>query len=60
MVYSCLRAKLPPIAIPVEQKQEYISDLNTENLPAFTAFAEKIMQAEQERMACFGCHMGSY
>lgn len=58
MAYSCLRAELPPIVIPVEQKLEYINCLNTENLPVFAAFAEALVQAERARMMCFGCHIG--
>ena len=53
MVYSCLRAELPPIVVPVEQKPAYISCLNTEDLPAFAAFANRLIEEERARMRLF-------
>ena len=53
MVYSCLRAELPPIVVPVEQKPAYISCLNTEDLPAFAAFANQLIEEERARMRLF-------
>ena len=38
-----------PAVIPVERRKEYISDLNTENLAALTAFAEELQQLEAKR-----------
>ena len=53
MVYSCLRAELPPIVVHVEQKPAYISCLNTEDLPAFAAFANRLIEEERARMRLF-------
>ena len=53
MVYSCLRAELPRIVVPVEQKPAYISCLNTEDLPAFAAFANRLIEEERARMRLF-------
>ena len=53
MVYACLLEELPPIVIPVNKKKEYIHYLNTADLPSFVAFAECLIQSEQERIYCF-------
>lgn len=53
MVYSCLLADILPIVIPVDQKRQYISYLNTEDLAALVTFSEELQQNERERWECF-------
>ncbi len=49
IVWSCLESDMLPAVIPVERRKEYISDLNTGNLAALTAFAEELQRQEAKR-----------
>ena len=53
IVYSCLLADLLPIVVTVEKRREYISLLNTEDLPTLTTFALDLLADEKERYALF-------
>lgn len=53
MVYSCLQMQVPPIVIPVEEKKQYVSYLNTENLNGLVDFSKKLQQKELERVQAF-------
>lgn len=53
IVYSCMMADLPPAVITVERRKEYISYLNSEDLPGLTAFVETLLASERQRLANF-------
>ncbi len=50
MAYSCLQNKIPPIVIPVNQKQKYISFLNNCDEQGLTQFAMELQNTELQRM----------
>lgn len=52
MVYSCLEHKLPPIVIPVHQKNKYISLLNNIDEFGLTQFALELQKKEMDKIKC--------
>lgn len=53
LVYSAMQCGLPPIVITVQDKQEYINYLNTEDVAGFAAFCQKLIESERQRSDCF-------
>lgn len=50
MIYICLQMKIPPIVIPVQEKKQYISFLNTENLGGLVDFSIALQHKEIDRI----------
>ena len=53
MVYTCLQRGIAPIVVTKENKAEYISYLNTEDVAGLTKFSLKLNADEEARMALF-------
>lgn len=53
MVYTCLQKGIAPIVVTKEDKAEYISYLNTEDVIGFTKFSLKLNADEEMRMSLF-------
>lgn len=53
MVYSCIKAQIPPIVIPVEEKKRYINYLNTEDVKGFINFSIDLQKKELEIINAF-------
>ena len=50
IVYSCLQAHILPVVVPVQDKNRYISYLNTENITDFVSYAKELQQNELIRI----------
>lgn len=50
IVYSCLRAHIVPVVIPVQDKGRYINYLNTEDITGFVLYAKELQQTELMRI----------
>ncbi len=53
MVYTCLQKGIAPIVVTKEDKAEYISYLNTEDVIGFTKFSLKLNADEEMRISLF-------
>jgi len=53
MVYTCLQRGIAPIVVTKENKAEYISYLNTEDVVGLTKFSLKLNADEEARMSLF-------
>ena len=53
MVYTCLQRGIAPIVVTKDNKAEYISYLNTEDVVGLTKFSLKLNDDEEARMALF-------